>query len=189
MRQLCWLVVGGLGLSLVGCATPQALFLVTDYPQRQPRSIAVLPIEDARLVKKGEDPKLEGDLVKALKGRKYDVQELETTRARLQQAHLVNDTAGQTAPAQLCQSLGVDAILQTRLTDYESTYQVIVRTDRLEMAVAIVEGKTGEALWKERIVKHESALGMIPASISPISRWVGELFWSLPKAERSGVGQ
>ena len=183
MKKSFCFVVGLLGLSLVGCATPKALFLVADYPQRQPHTIAVLPIDDARLVKQGDDPHLEGELVKALKGCKYDVQELETTRQRLQQVNILGDAITQTAPAQLCQALGADAVLQSRLTDYESTYQVIIRTDRLEMTVTIIEGKTGEALWKERIVKHESTFGVIPASISPISEWLSELFWSLPKRQ------
>lgn len=164
----CWLWLG-----CAGTPRPAAQVLVADYNQKKPKTIAVLPVEDARL-KKDKVPNLEKKLVNALKYRKYEAQEADRTAEMLRQANITPASAQSGDPKEIFRILGVDAILKYRLDDYESSYRGLYRTDRIEMHFKLIDCKTGDLLWEDHFAKHESYIGgLVDVAISnPMTGWV-----------------
>lgn len=164
----CWLWLG-----CAGTPRPAAQVLVADYNQKKPKTIAVLPVEDARL-KKDKVPNLEKKLVNALKYRKYEAQEADRTAEMLRQSNITSASAQSGDPKEIFRILGVDAILKSRLDDYESSYRGLYRTDRIEMHFKLIDCKTGDLLWEDHFAKHESYIGgLVDVAISnPMTGWV-----------------
>ena len=165
-------------LIITGCAVHKALFLSPDYLQRQPRTISVLPMEDARLIKEGK-PKLEKKIIKALKRRGYKVLDMEQTMQILQKSNIIGDSLYSTNPKRLCKELGVDAVLKSCLYEYFLYSQLIAHFCKLKIEFSLIDGKDGFVLWKERLDKDESGFGS-----TSIDLWILPSFKSLPKLKR-----
>jgi len=188
MKKFISLIIFLICVSIAGCAS-KPLILVPDYTQRQPRSVAVLPIEDARWTK-GQDSKLlcglvEGMIEQALRNRGYSIIGVGETRRTLWKENISDDAIQSAEPSKIAGVLEVDAILKSRLDAMESKYVVMARTSRLKMDLLLLEGKQGEILWKQGVDQEAAALGLLSAALQPQwQEWISNAFRSLPKAKR-----
>jgi TolB-like protein len=186
MSKSISLIICLICVSIAGCA-PKPLILVPDYTQRQPRSVAVLPVEDARWTKEQNSKLLcglvEGMIEQALRNRGYSIIGVGQTRRTLWKENISDDAIQNAEPAKIASVLGVDALLKGRLDAMESKYAVIARGSRLEMDLFLLEGKQGEILWEQRVDREAAALGLISAALPPQWQdWIDNAFRSLPKA-------
>lgn len=145
----------GLGLLLqaAGCASklgPQAKtqFVNPDYKQRQPASVAVLAVEDARVTaeKEVDLSKLRESVCKALEKHGYDA--LPCSQAEAWSKY--------------------DAVMQSRLSDYDARYKGLYRTDRFEMHFTLFDAKTRDRLWEHQTSYHETGVhGLVGSALAP----------------------
>jgi len=186
-NSLLFLLLCLIYCNISGCALFEVkpIFLITDYNTRQPRSIAVLPLKYMINIQ-GEDPKLEELVIKELRSRRYNIIEMEQTIQGLSKSNLTSDDLYSSNSEEMCKiicgTLRVDAILKTYLYDYRSEYFVIGRTDRLSIEFFLIDGKSGEILWRHGGTDEESGFGLLDASIPRIPGWIQSVFRSLPKA-------
>lgn len=136
-------------------------------------------------MKKDETPKLEKAIAKGLYVKGYEVPNPEQTEEQLQKANITGDAIYNANLKELCNILGVDAVVKSQLNDYESSYKGLYRTDRLEMHFWLFDGKTDETLWENRLAKHKTYIGGLMGSvIGQIKGWIEvEAFNSLPKGK------
>lgn len=167
-------------LIVAGCSTTKPLFIVPDYSERQPKFIAVLPVEDTRQVK-GENPKLEGILIEALRDRWYQVRDMKQTYMLLERADISHEEIVSLEPTKLCRVLNVDAVLKSKLYEYEK--QLASGRNRLKMDFLLIERREGEILWKEHVDKPSRSIAVVPPLSYPIRDWIKSAFRSLPAAK------
>jgi hypothetical protein len=168
-----WVLIISMSFVLNACVSYKPPLATTaDFHEKKPNTIAVLPVQDGR-IKKEEMPELEKHLVKAVKFRGYEPQSCEQTKELLAKANITGPAVYNTDYRDLCKTLGVDAVLVTRLDDYESHYRGLYRTDRIELHFKLIDGKTGELLWEDHFARHESKIaGLLGSAFPRMHVWV-----------------
>lgn len=197
------LVSGAAGLLfVVGCAAlimeaatdrqvnigidPSEVYLASDYPARKPRTVAVMPIDDRRQSENyGRGAGLEGTIEDALSNRGYKVIKVKQTKRQLQEAGVTEDMVPAQSDTALAALLSVDALLKTRLDTYECRIDLpTTETDSLALECSLVDGHTGDVLWRKAIRNDAKVTAPIKTMASGyIGGWTSSLFATLPKAK------
>jgi len=86
---------------------------------------------------------------------------------------------------ELCKTLDVDALLISRLVRYVDNYNGFVRSSSILAHFSLVDGKTGETLWRGHLDEKERYYGFATAAIPPnLVAYVGDVVRTIPRAAR-----
>jgi hypothetical protein len=145
---------------IAGCAGGAHHSLVPDYKAKPPRSIAVLPVlnETVNLKAPNEFRSLVHQRI-AMKG--YETPAISHVDNRLQEKGIRE--AGQVnslTPQEIGKFLGVDALLYTTVTEFNTTYLVAYSSMTVGARFELKDAKTGEKLWESDHQVKESKLGL-----------------------------
>ena len=150
----------GLALLIAGCAGGAHHSLVPDYKAKSPRSIAVLPVLNETVNLKA--PEAFRSIVHqkiVMKG--YETPAILSIDKRLQGKGIRE--AGQVhslTPQELGKLLGVDALLYTTVTEFNTTYLVAYSSITVAAKFELKDAKTGEKLWESERQAKESKLAL-----------------------------
>ena len=123
----------------LGCAGGQHHFLVPDYGSRTPRSVAVLPVMNETVSLKAPEA-FRPILLSRLSSKGYETPALSSIDGRLAGRGIYE--AGQIhalAPQELGRLLGVDALLYTTVTEFNTTTHFRDRISNLEPLLASLQ--------------------------------------------------
>jgi hypothetical protein len=155
----------GVMILIAGCAAGAHHSLVPGYKAKPLRSIAVLPVLNETVNLKAPD--VFRSLVHqkiAMKG--YEIPAISHLDNRLQEKGIYE--AGQVnslTPQELGKFLGVDALLYTTVTDFNTTYLVAYSSITVGARFELKDAKTGERLWESDHQVKERKLGLDQKSI------------------------
>jgi hypothetical protein len=156
----CRFFFWGLIALLVGCAGGARYSLVPDYKAKLPRSIAVLPVMNETINLKA--PEAFRSLVHqkiATKG--YETPSLPFLDKRLQQNGI--NEAGQIhslTPQKLGKILGVDALLYSTVTEFNTTYLVAYASMAVAARFELKDAQSGEKLWESEHQAKENKIAL-----------------------------
>ena len=149
----------------VGCAGGPQHSLIPDYKSRTPRSVAVLPVLNETVSLKAPEvfrPILFNKV--SMKG--YETPALSFVDGRLLEKEIRE--AGQIntlTPEEMGRLLGVDALLYTTVTEFNTTYLLAYASMTVGARFELKDAKTGEKLWESEHRVKESKMGLDPKSI------------------------
>jgi hypothetical protein len=138
----------GISLSMAACAGGPRYSIHPDYKSAAPRSVAVLPVLNETVNLKAPEvfrPILHDKL--SLKG--YESPPIAFIDGKLlgkeiREAGQINTLT----PEQLGKLLGVDALLYTTVTEFNTTYLLAYASMTVGARFELINAKTGERLWE-----------------------------------------
>jgi hypothetical protein len=155
-----WLFLVGGAMFFLACAGGPPHSVVPDYKDRMPRSVAVLPVLNETVSLKAPEvfrPILLNKL--SLKG--YETPALAFIDGRLREKGARE--AGQVnslTPQEVGKLLGVDALLYTSVTEFNTTYLLAYASMTVGARFELKDAKTGEKLWESDHQVKERKMGL-----------------------------
>lgn len=165
---------------MVGCAGRDPLYLMNDYDNKKPTTIAVMPIQDMRQENRGEDIEdIEEAVEDVLESLDYNIITAEVVRSKLQ------NTSNLKSKPELARLIGADALFETEVVKYDVTYAVVYRSWNVEMNLTLFDGDSGQEMWRDRAEYDDFTAGLLSAAISAFEPLVGlqQTVASLPEAD------
>ncbi len=158
-------VLFGLVIFSGGCAGGPHHSLAPDYTSRTPRSIAVLPVLNETVSLKAPEV-FRPILLNKLSMKGYETPALSFIDGRLLEKEVRE--AGQIntlTPQELGKLLGVEALLYTTVTEFNTTYLLAYASMTVGARLELKDAKTGEKLWESDHQVKESKMGLDSKSI------------------------
>ncbi len=153
-------------MALTGsCAAGSHYSLAPDYASRLPRSIAVLPVLNETVNLKAPDI-FRPILINKISAKGYEAPGLSLIDGRLLSKDIRE--AGQIhalTPQEAGKLLGVDALLYTTVTEFNTTYLLAYASMTVGARFELKDAKTGEKLWETEHQVKESKMGLDSKSV------------------------
>lgn len=145
LSKLCALVLAGL---LAGCATPPATYDYSAFQRSNPASIVVLPPVNTSPDIKATYSML-AQVTHPLAEAGYYVLPVALVDETFKQNGLLNpEEMHQAPPAKLREIFGADAALYIEVSQYGSSYKVIVSEVAVAANAKLVDLRSGQLLWE-----------------------------------------
>jgi len=157
-------ILAWIGL-MMSCAGGAPHSVVSDYKDRMPRSVAVLPVLNETVSLKAPEV-FRPILLNKLSMKGYETPPLAFIDGRLRERGIRE--AGQVnslTPQEMGKLLGVDALLYTSVTDFSTTYLLAYASMTVGARFELKDSKTGEKLWESDHQVQERKMGVDQKSV------------------------
>ena len=154
-----------LAVFAAGCAAGPHHSLAPEYSSRLPRSVAVLPVLNESVNLKAPDV-LRPIVLNKLSMKGYGTPALSSIDGRLLEKEVRE--AGEVhslTPQELGSLLGVDAVLYTTITEFNTTFLLAYASMTVGARFELKDSKTGERLWEAEHQVKDSKLGLDSKSV------------------------
>jgi hypothetical protein len=168
--------------ALSACASAKPEFVVSDFSQRAPRVLALMPFEGV-VFEPGNDPNIAKTIVGLLEGRGYTVRHVIDSPQIADQARKHADSYDSGDWTRLAKELGVDGVFRAVVTKYDELYLGVARRFSFEMRMALYDGASGEVLWRDQLNRTGVIVGLLPAAVEVFPEVLAWQLRSLPSPE------
>ena len=168
--------------ALSACASAKPEFVVSDFSQRAPRVLALMPVEGV-VFDPGRDPNIAKTIVRRLEGRGYTVRHVVDGSQIADDARARVDSYESGDWARLAKELGVDGVFRAVVTKYDELYVGVARRFSFEMRMALYDGASGEVLWRDQFNRTGVVVGLLPSVVEAFPEVLAWQLRSLPRPE------